>query len=54
MAQKYCNLCQRDVEAKRQIGIGTLILTVITGGAWILLIPFYSIRCCICKSKNLT
>jgi hypothetical protein len=52
MAQKYCKLCKRNVEAKRQIGVGTLILILLTGGFWILLIPFYSQRCSICKSND--
>ncbi len=54
MAQKYCNLCERNVEAKRQIGMGTLILIFLTFGFWIILIPFYRIRCSICKSTQLS
>jgi hypothetical protein len=50
MATMYCALCSRPVEAKRQIGAGTIILAVVTGGIWLLAIPFYSKRCCICKS----
>jgi hypothetical protein len=38
------------VEAKRQIGAGTIILAVISGGVWLLAIPFYRKRCSICKS----
>lgn len=52
MAQKYCNLCERNVETKRQIGAGTIILAVLTAGLWILLVPFYGQRCSICKTKN--
>lgn len=52
MAQKHCNLCNRNVETKRQIGIGTIILAVLTAGFWLLLIPFYSQRCSICKTNN--
>lgn len=54
MAQKYCNLCERYVETKRDMGIGTLILVIITGGFWILMILFYGQRCSICKTKNIS
>jgi hypothetical protein len=46
----YCALCRRPVEGKRQIGAGTIVLAVITGGFWLIAIPFYSKRCSICKS----
>ena len=51
MATMYCALCRRPVEAKRHLGAGTVILAVITGGAWLVTIPFYSKRCAICKTK---
>lgn len=50
MATMYCALCGRSVEAKRQIGAGTIILAVVTGGVWLVAIPFYRKRCSICKS----
>lgn len=50
MATKYCALCKRPVEARRHIGAGTLVLAVLTGGLWLVAIPFYSKRCCICRS----
>ena len=34
MAIRYCALCERDVEAKRKIGVGSLILVLVTGGFW--------------------
>jgi hypothetical protein len=46
----YCALCARPVEAKRQIGVGTAVLAVLSGGLWLLAIPFYSKRCSICRS----
>lgn len=52
MATKYCVNCDRVVEAKRQIGIGTFILAIITGGFWLLAIPFYSKRCPMCKGTS--
>ncbi len=54
MTTLYCNLCKRPVEAKRNIGIGTLLLCVLTGGFWLIAIPFYSKRCPICKSESLS
>jgi len=53
VAQKYCKLCERNVEAGGQIGIGSLLLVLLTAGFWILLIPFYESRCNICKSTEL-
>jgi hypothetical protein len=50
MATKYCALCKRPVEAKRQVGAGTVALGVVTAGLWFLAIPFYRKRCCICRS----
>lgn len=50
MATMYCALCGRPVEAKRQIGAGTIILAVVTGGLWLVAIPFYQKRCSICRS----
>ena len=52
MSIKHCVLCDRSVEPKRQIGVGTFLLAVITGGFWLLLIPFYTKKCPICKSAR--
>ena len=52
MAIEHCALCDRKVDARRQIGAGTLILVLITAGLWLLAIPFYSARCPICKSSE--
>jgi hypothetical protein len=46
----YCALCGRPVEARRQLGAGTLVLAVITFGASLIAVPFYRKRCSICKS----
>jgi RNA polymerase subunit RPABC4/transcription elongation factor Spt4 len=54
MAVKYCDHCDRVVTAKRKIGVGTLILSIITGGLWLLIIPFYSKRCPICLGTSLS
>ncbi len=48
----YCCLCNRPVQARRKIGIGTLILVLITGGLWLFAIPFYRKRCPICEGTD--
>lgn len=50
MATMHCALCDRPVEARRHIGIGTVALGFVTGGLWLLAIPFYARRCSICRS----
>ncbi|ERP31750.1 SHOCT domain-containing protein [Chitinivibrio alkaliphilus] len=52
MASKYCVNCERQVEARRHIGFGTVILLFITSGFWLLTIPFYPLRCPICKGTG--
>jgi len=53
MAIRYCALCERNVEAKRKIGVGSLILVLVTAGFWILALPFYQKRCPICTGTAL-
>lgn len=48
----YCSLCERPVEARRKIGIGTLIVVVLTSGLWVLAIPFYRKRCPVCGGRS--
>jgi len=50
---KYCSFCERPVQPKRRIGIGTLILVLITSGLWVFLIVFYRKRCPICSGTGL-
>lgn len=50
MPTMYCALCGRPVEAKRQIGAGSVLLAIFTAGISLLAIPFYPKRCSICKS----
>jgi hypothetical protein len=54
MPIRYCRLCERSVEARRQIGVGPLLLAIVTGRLWLLCIPFYARRCPICKSLAVT
>lgn len=53
MTTMFCVPCNRQIDAKRVIGVGTLILAFLTYGLWLLLIPFYEKRCPICKSSHL-
>ena len=48
MAISYCEHCKKEVNARRKIGIGTLILVLLTAFLWIVIIPFYQKRCPIC------
>ena len=48
MKMKHCKYCGRMVAHKRRIGVGTLIMVVVTAGFGLLAIPFYEVRCTIC------
>ena len=47
----YCPNCKQNVSPKKEVGIGTLILALMTCGISLLVIPFYSKRCPMCKTK---
>jgi hypothetical protein len=51
MAAMYCALCQRPVEARRDIGIGTVVAAFFTAGITLLALPFYRKRCPICRGS---
>lgn len=53
MAVMYCALCNRAVEAHRQIGVGTVVVAVLTAGFSLLAVPFYRKRCSICHGTAL-
>ena len=38
MALRYCPHCEQRVTARRQFGIGTLLLVLVTGGLWFLVL----------------
>ena len=44
----YCPSCNRQTGQKRAFGIGTLIAVIATGGLWLMVMPFYPVRCTIC------
>ncbi|EQB7288427.1 SHOCT domain-containing protein [Morganella morganii] len=54
MTMKYCSVCEKNVDAKRKIGVGSLIAVIFTGFIWLLVLPFYSKRCPICQNSNLS
>jgi hypothetical protein len=54
MATRYCNSCEKVITAKRKIGVGTLLLTLITCGGWLFTIPLYRKRCPICLGTMLS
>lgn len=52
MEYYYCPNCGKERGYKRALGWGTFFAVVITGGLWILAIPFYPKRCIACGKKE--
>ncbi len=48
MKALFCSNCKKYTGFKRNLGIGTIIMIVLTTGLWILLLPFYPKRCVVC------
>jgi len=48
MKMQKCFNCQQIRGFSRKLGVGTIIMVVLTGGLWILLLPFYPKRCMNC------
>jgi len=48
MKTQHCEICGHQTAHKRRIGVGTLLLVIFTSGLWILVIPFYQVRCVVC------
>ncbi len=44
----YCPNCKQVTMRRRKIGVGTLILVLLTGGLYLPLIFFHRKRCAIC------
>ncbi|VAX34551.1 hypothetical protein MNBD_NITROSPIRAE03-1231 [hydrothermal vent metagenome] len=44
----HCTNCQKKTGHKRSLGIGTLFAVLLTGGFWLLALPFYPKRCIVC------
>jgi hypothetical protein len=41
----HCYVCNRPGGFARRLGFGTFFMVLITFGLWLLVIPFYPIRC---------
>lgn len=61
MEVAYCENCKKHTGHKRNVGVGTALGAVVTGGASLLAVPAYGKRCIICgltveqaKELNLT
>lgn len=54
MSIRYCELCQRKVDAQRKIGAGTFIMIFLTGFIWLFVVLAYPKVCPICSTTRLT
>ena len=43
-----CPNCGKLTGFKRSLGVGTLVMVLLTCGFWLLTIPFYPVRCMSC------
>jgi len=50
MTTMYCKFCKCHVDTKRQIGLVSYLLVIVTFGFWFLIFPLYPKRCIVCKS----
>ena len=51
MAITYCPNCRRNVEASRKLGVGYLLLFILTAGLWMLVTPLYRKSCHTCGGE---
>ncbi len=54
MKVAYCPNCGQETGSQRKLGFGTFFAVILTGGLWLLALPFYPKRCNICGNDNLT
>jgi|GEM_PF-4929379 len=54
MRMHACENCGKVTGHKRAFGIGTFIACLVTGGIWLVALPFYPIRCMICGNQPTT
>lgn len=52
MKMIYCQNCRKETGHKRCLGWGTFFAACITFGFWLLIVPFYPLRCIICGADN--
>src|ERR1039458_4865327 len=48
MQMIYCPNCGKLTGFKRALGFGTFFMVLLTCGLWLLVIPFYPVRCINC------
>ncbi len=48
MKRQPCETCKTPRPFKRALGWGTFFAVLLTGGFWLLLVPFYRLRCATC------
>jgi hypothetical protein len=48
MRTEYCGNCGYRRGFKRNLGIGTILMLLLTFGWWLVVIPFYPVRCIQC------
>jgi len=48
----YCPHCGRQTVHRRRIGRGTWATVILTGGIWLLALPFYAVRCVDCGRES--
>jgi hypothetical protein len=51
---RYCLKCEEQTAHKRVLGVGTIIMAILTLGLWLLVIPFYPTRCIHCATPKWT
>jgi hypothetical protein len=52
MITQSCESCKRETGHRRAFSIATLIAVLLTGGLWVLALPFYPIRCVVCGAPT--
>ena len=52
MRMELCSNCNKTTGHKRALGWGTLFAVILTGGLWLITIPFYQLRCIICGTSS--
>jgi hypothetical protein len=48
MKTAYCPTCGKETGFQRKLGFGTFFAVILTGGFWLLALPFYPKRCSVC------
>jgi len=45
---EQCPNCDKPTGHKRALGWGTFFAVILTGGLWLIAIPWYDLRCIVC------